>query len=639
MYRALLQLYRFHPALSTQVARYYSQFHPQTAQRSLWKKTPFRNSAPRAAAHLLFDLKQYESSIALIERYDLQLKDVHFLWLLGRSYFELGRVEDAAACAKLWPKTQLSDPFMMQTLAHFLLLAGKEESRAAELLRGAAQLVPELWRPHQNLSAREPWAYIPTAIDFLAGARGLLFDAYNYLGQRTEHIGRGELSCRLYASALRCQGTLRKQFERQMALTTSTGVVASSVKNGTSAGKANAIVSDECVAFLAELGIELKDLRILPVEWTTQIGHEGMIDILLRMQDLGWWRGRPVILARPQSVANHLLLSLFDQKAPVLVAGVNVDAAIWGELASLQRMYGLNFKAFQAPSSEVSLWQEAGALLMNEWEADGRGHPMRDAFDKLVASTSMVRQIVERARSGWGMSLGDWYVCLHLRDASHYGERRGAGQTHRNSDVQTYLEAIKYITSQGGWVIKLGGPRSPELPKMDRLIDYARSDERSELFDLHLLRNCKFFIGTTSGLTNVAVSFGIPSALVNCITTDAQLWGDQVRFVLKTVRLPAGDEVTQRELTSTPWRWRVFSSEVLAANGAVLQDNTADEVLEIVKQVDALARGDERAYSEKLGGADELLSKWTASLAFSHFYGNATPSLYFLKKHAAKFLK
>lgn len=633
MFLGLLILYGFRPSFSTQLARLYASAFPQRLVRGpLRSLASSISSMPRAMAHLLFELRQYDYCISIIEEHDLHLKDVRFLRILGLAFFELGRVEDTGACARLWPKTHFEDPVLMQTLAHFRLLDGSDEARSADLLRSAAQLQPAQWRPHQNLSAREPWIYVPTAIDLQAGGKGLLFDAYNYLAQRTEHVGRGDLSRELYANALRSQEALRMRLERNLELARVED------HEAPPSDRKSFVVSEACMAFLADKGIDLRRLRILPVEWTTQIGHEGMIDILFRMRELGWWDGQAVILARPETVANHLLLSLFEDQASVLAANINVDATIWAELASLQRMYGLNFKALEFLSGEVSLWQEAGALLMQKWEGEGRGYPVRDTFDSFVESTPTIARSVEDARKKWGMTPDDWYVCLHMRDPSHYREVRGAGQTHRNSDTRNYIEAVKYVTSQGGWVIKLGGRGSPTLPKMDRFIDYARSDMRSELFDLHLLRHCRFFIGTTSGLTNVAVSFGIPSALVNCITTDAQLWGGRVRFALKLVQLQDGKIVTQRELTSSPWRWRVFSADVLVANGAQLIDNTADEILELVKQVDALARGNESAYGNDMSAPNELLARWKASLAFPYFYGNAAPSLYFLKKHADKFL-
>lgn len=571
----------------------------------------FAEMNPEIAARVLSAMKVYPEAIEIIKKHTLHLRDSLYLRLLAEALFELGRVEEVIDCAKLFPKTTLTfDPHSMKMLAHIELLAG-HEAIAADLLESVALIQSEFWRPHQNLSARDQWDYKPTIIDRLSGKTGLLYDAYNYMGQRVEHIGRGELSRDLYAGAMHMQTKLRQS---------------------------ELPISKKCRTFLSGLGIDLEDLKILPAEWSTQIGHQGMLDILFRMRDLGWWKGKAVLLAPGDRTANHAFLSLFAEQTHILIAGVNVDPEVERELGSLQRLYGLNFKAFRFPSGEVSLWQEAGALLMRQWEAEGRGHPLRDTFERLMLSAPLVEESVQRVKSEWGMGPNDWYVCLHMRDASHYAEMAGTGQVHRNTDIQNYMMAIRHITDQGGWVVKLGGPRSPKLPKMPRVVDYARGDFRSEMLDLYLIRNARYFIGTTSGLTNVAVSFGVPSALVSCITTDAQLWGDRVRFAFKSVRLVDGRLITQRELTSTPWRWRVFSADVMAYNGAVFVDNTPDEILEIVKEVESLANGDERKYASTIPDSDALMDRWVASLALPHFYGNAKPSLYFLQKHANEFL-
>src|SRR2546421_135995 len=82
-----------------------------------------------------------------------------------------------------------------------------------------------------------------------------------------------------------------------------------------------------------------------------------------------------------------------------------------------------------------------------------------------------------------------------------------------------------------------------------------------------------------------------PAALVNCISTDAQLWHRQVRFAPKQIILQNGRALAQAELTRSPWRWRQFDAAVLARDGATPTDNTSDEILETVKEVMALATG------------------------------------------------
>jgi putative glycosyltransferase (TIGR04372 family) len=315
------------------------------------------------------------------------------------------------------------------------------------------------------------------------------------------------------------------------------------------------------------------------------------------------------------------------------------------EISSLQRYCGMCFNAFELPSGQVVPWQEAGAILIRRWEAEQRAHPLVRKFDARFGADDKVLAAVAQAKSHWGMGPKDWYVCLHLRDASHYGEMRGTGQTHRNAAVVSYLPMVEHVTKQGGWVIKLGGPNSPKFPKMERLVDYARSPFKSDVLDLHLIRHARYFVGTTSGLTNVAVSFGVPSALVNCITVDAQLWNDRVRFALKPVRNREGSMLTQRQITSTPWRWRLFGAEVMLRHNLVAFENTSDEILETVKEIENLAdqicKQTVEISTAPIASADTsgLIDAWRGCLGLPHFYGGAVPSFYYLRKHAPEFLR
>jgi putative glycosyltransferase (TIGR04372 family) len=363
-----------------------------------------------------------------------------------------------------------------------------------------------------------------------------------------------------------------------------------------------------------------------------------MLDILFRMRQLGWWTGKAIMLPNiPKLIANRALLALYENEGPILLQGVDVDGWIVEELISLQRYCGLSFNVFRFPDGTVVPWQDAGALLLQQWEKERRPLPLRVAFDTPGSAGEFAADAAAEAFEQWGLDKDDWYVCLHMRDASHYGETSGLGQTHRNAGVANYISAIEYVIGLGGKVIRLGGARAPDLPVMDGLIDYARSIYKSELLDLWLIRNCRFFIGTTSGLTNVAISFGIPCALVNCITTDAQLWHKDVRFAPKTILVAGGGELSQNDLTSTPWRWRVFSAETLLHHNATAYDNTADEILETVKEVYALAWN--TVYETQIADPDGMRRLWRSCLSFPHFYGAALPSLYYLHRHFHSFLE
>ncbi|MGJ5130632.1 TIGR04372 family glycosyltransferase [Bradyrhizobium oligotrophicum] len=568
-----------------------------------------RRSFPMLAAELLLRIGADWEAYDLVLRRQLAARSPELAHMMVRALFELGEFDKAYRLA-----SQLDLRARSESEIHLTFLKGMleimvgNEARAVECMSDACRGIPDYMRPHQNMASRPARNYHPNPLDFACGAAGRLFDLCNFTGQRVTHVGSGDIGIGLFTRALAAQSEL---------------------------GEAAPAVSAEASHLLRRLGIPLEQLRVLPEEWTTQIGHLGMLDILFRMRDLGWWSGRPLIVVRPNCVANRAFLRLFERFADVVVIGETVSHALGEELLSLQRWYGMNFNVFRLPNGDVVPWQEAGALAILQWERDGRGHPLRDQYDRIYEAAPKLQDDYRRMRESWGMKPDDWYVCLHTRDGSHYSEVDGTGQTHRNAPIETYLDAIHAVTRRGGWVIKLGGPNSPGLPPLDRAIDYARSGFRSELMDICLIRHAKAFIGTTSGLTNVAVSFGIPSAIVNCITTDSQLWSSSVRFALKPVRLTDGTMLTQAQLTTSPWRWRLFDAGVLGYNGAQPHSNTSDEICAVVEEVEALAAGREVVGHD----AQQLLSKWQQQLPIPHYYGASRISLHYLKKYGSAFFE
>jgi putative glycosyltransferase (TIGR04372 family) len=579
----------------------------QQRNPGIWWLVRSEKWIPSASPHGLHKLGRHQATIKAIQELKPEARTGVMNLLMTRALFELGEFERARV---MLTDSGGRDAFDFEpSAAHLrglLELCAGNESTAIRALRAAAAGMPHLMAPHQNLAARTPFKYSPTQLDLTAGQDGRLFDAYNYLGQRVTHVGMGQLSTELYAKALEAQKRLQKFTPP---------------------------ISPACASYLAELGISFADLKIFASEWQTQIGHEGMLDIELRMRELGWWKGEPIVLVSSDRVANFAFLTLFQHRAKLLSVGGTLPLNIARELFSLQRYCGLSFNAFEMPDGTIVQWSEAAALAIRQWDEEGRAPPLRVEFDRKFQSNETLAQTFDQARSAWGMAPDDWYICIHLRDGAFYGEAKGLGQSHRNSDVENYRAAIEYITGMGGWVIKLGAKDSTKLPPMPRVIDYGRSAYKSGLMDIALIRGARLFIGTTSGLTNVAISFGVPAALVNCISTDAQLWHRQVRFAPKRIILENGCVVAQAELTRAPWRWRVFDASVLARHRATPVDNTSDEILETVKEVMALDAETADAYAASFEGAEGLRSRWQESLSIPHFYGGAQISLYYLKKH------
>ena len=146
----------------------------------------------------------------------------------------------------------------------------------------------------------------------------------------------------------------------------------------------------------------------------------------------------------------------------------------------------------------------------------------------------------------YGWTKKEKFVCLNVRDAAFFDEEKGARHAYRNSDIDTYESAIKYLLSMGYWVIRMG--KKVEKPlniSHSKLIDYGTLSDRSDLLDIWFCKNCDFFISTGTGIDSVAAMFKKPILIVNllpiavmyswinCITVPKKLfWSDGKELTL-----------------------------------------------------------------------------------------------------------
>ena len=121
------------------------------------------------------------------------------------------------------------------------------------------------------------------------------------------------------------------------------------------------------------------------------------------------------------------------------------------------------------------------------------------------------------------MPKNKWFVCLHVKEKKDSTEIR-------NTEIKHYLNAIKLITSSGGFVIRIGDTDTPPLPKMKNLIDYTQSRNRNSLTDLFIVKNCEFILGTASGPNMIAKLFNRP-----VLGTNLTEWSHSISICKKSI--------------------------------------------------------------------------------------------------------
>ncbi|MBU0756891.1 MAG: TIGR04372 family glycosyltransferase [Nanoarchaeota archaeon] len=201
----------------------------------------------------------------------------------------------------------------------------------------------------------------------------------------------------------------------------------------------------------------------------------------------------------------------------------------------------------------------------------------------------------------------DWFVCLHARDPAYLSSLSNKGdQLHgyRNWDINNAIMASEFITSKGGYVLRLGAKVEKKLiSKNKKIIDYA-TRYRTDFGDIYLCGNCRFYIGTTAGLLVVPTILNVPVIGINYIPLELtpfrkgdlfipkKIWSNKLRRFL-----------TFREILDRGMGWW-DSTEQYDNAGLTLIENTPSEILDVVKEMFERVSG-----SWKATALDEQLQK------------------------------
>lgn len=232
-----------------------------------------------------------------------------------------------------------------------------------------------------------------------------------------------------------------------------------------------------------------------------------MIDIYIKARKLGITPEVKAILpTRPEWISNRALLDYWrDQHADMLTILTDPD-----EVAAAEEAYGdceLLAEVYRLPDGRGLHVQWAAPAIRNLWEKSGDGPLLKLRADH----RELGRQWMHRH----GAPEEAWFVALHFRESGYH---EGGGWSYnrlRDSRTGDYLDGIKAITDQGGWVVRLGDPSMTPLAPMENVIDYAVAEDRSDELDVFFCADARFVMAVASGPLSVAATFGTPVLGVN----------------------------------------------------------------------------------------------------------------------------
>lgn len=187
---------------------------------------------------------------------------------------------------------------------------------------------------------------------------------------------------------------------------------------------------------------------------------------------------------------------------------------------------------------------------------------------------------------------GQPLVCVLVRDSKFldtepgrtpedYGLDPDAWSYHnyRDSDIQTFVPAMKWLVSQGALVLRMG--KIMETPvAVPGVFDYAFSESRSDFLDVWLFANCSMCVTTGSGPDVTSVFAGKQVVAVNHVPLTAAFTSGRVVTASKKVFTVTGRRLSLEENIDLD----LHRTDDYLRRGLLMRDLSPGEILDVVKE-------------------------------------------------------
>lgn len=324
---------------------------------------------------------------------------------------------------------------------------------------------------------------------------------------------------------------------------------------------------------------------LVTVLHSDRIGHLALnTELFLRRKQLGRMdcsHATPIFLLKYGRTANHQLLTMFKRNLVIL----EKPGLFWLYMSIdwILNRTGFTFALPMEDNEDYEFKKAETSLILTKEENKKGGQLLKEI----------------------GVDLDkDWFVCIHSRDGAYLAKQNPGVNwkyhDYRDSDINDFTDAIKYIVDKGGYIVRMGSEVDQPLKfQHDRVIDYAVKC-RSDFMDIYLIAKCRFFLGTTGGICDVATAMNKPRISVNYCPPGIALFGKDSLYIPKKLKSKRnGSYLTLSKALQEGWDKLGIDYNEL---GYEYEDNTPQEILEVTKEM--LARLDG---SFKLSEEDENL--------------------------------
>lgn len=306
-------------------------------------------------------------------------------------------------------------------------------------------------------------------------------------------------------------------------------------------------------------------------DWTRNVGHIASIQYLIKLKNLGHAKwGKINVVARMECIANIALLQRFEPHINIITSPDKIR-----DLAPFVCGAGLRYyDIIEWNKQESILLSEAMNVIEALWKSENNAPLL-----------SLDQQFIESARDRAeqiGLPRNQNFICVHVRGNGYHSDPYNP---QRIADISEYYKLFDYIREQGDWVIRLGDPTMPPLPKMNRVIDYAHSKDRHPELDLFLMATCRFYIGTTSGLMHVPHCFGKKTLITNyTFVFGPPPLGAESLFLPKIVLLNGNKLTFSQMMENKNMRLTYNNFKFIEAAGSYI-NNSCNEIVEAAKEL------------------------------------------------------
>ena len=225
--------------------------------------------------------------------------------------------------------------------------------------------------------------------------------------------------------------------------------------------------------------------------------------------------------------------------------------------------------------------------------------------------TSKEENYGKKILSKFGLRDNDKYVCLAVRDGAYSKKkipsrfRDWSYQDYRNCDIDNFMPAAEELTRRGYYVFRMGVVVNKALnSKNPKIIDYAKSNLRSDFMDIYLGAKCSFCVSTAHGFDAFVYIFRRPIVMLGSTLGDLKTHSEN--FLLMTKHYFLKKEKRNLSLSETFSRGLAFAfdGKTYEKNGIKILDNSPEEIKDMVIEMDECLKD-----NKKLSHEEEQLQK------------------------------